>query len=301
MRILITGGSGFIGKTLTKSLSKDYRIFSPSHKELDILNRSSVDPYIKKNEIEIVIHCAIKGGPNLISETVVMFSNILRNANKLDKIIYFGSGAEYDKFRNLNKVSEEEIGKHIPSQDVGLSKLLCFKLGEKHRNVIYLRPFGVYGKYENYLQAFISNSIAKNLLGLPIKINQNIKFDYLFEDDLVQIVEYFLNHKTKFSDYNITPAKSITLEKIVKIINSISENSSKIELLNSGMNFTYTGNNKRLLTEVKNLTFTPYSIGIHKLFDYHKDRIVKLNKTAIIKDQYLTRLNINETSTKLSK
>lgn len=301
MRILITGGSGFIGKTLIGGLSKEHKIFSPTHKKLELLDAESVNKYIEKNKIKAIIHCAVKGGPDVLSETVSIFVNLVRNTEKIDKLIYFGSGAEYSKYRNLKKIKETEIGKIIPLDDFGLSKFICNEISKNNKTIINLRIFGAYGENENYLQAFISNSIVKNLLSLPIKINQNVLFDYLFASDIIPIVKHFLKHNAKYPDYNVTPDKSITLEKIAKIINKISGKPSEIKTLHRGMNFTYTGNNKRLKKEIKNLKFTDYNKGIKKLFDYHKKNIVKLDKTAIIQDQYLARLKINETSRKLSK
>lgn len=301
MRILITGGTGFIGKTLIGGLSKEHKIFSPTHKKLELLDAESVNKYIEKNKIEVIIHCAVKGGPDVLPETVSIFANLIRNTEKINKIIYFGSGAEYSKYRNLIKVKESEIGKIIPSDDFGLSKFICNEISKNNKKIINLRIFGIFGENENYLNAFISNSIVKNLLNQSIKINQNVKFDYLFANDLIPVVKYFLKHSAKYSHYNVTPDRSITLEKIAKIINKISDKPAEIKTLHGGMNFTYTGNNKRLKKEIKKLKFTDYDEGIKKLFDYHKKNIVKLNKTAIIQDQYLARLKINETSRKLSK
>ena len=49
-------------------------------------------------------------------------------------------------------------------------------------NVFNLRLFGVYGKYERYDLRPVSNNILRALSGLPIKIYQDMKLDYLFID-----------------------------------------------------------------------------------------------------------------------
>ena len=36
MKILVTGGAGFIGRNLIKTLEKDYDVFSPSSSQLDL-------------------------------------------------------------------------------------------------------------------------------------------------------------------------------------------------------------------------------------------------------------------------
>src|SRR5260221_1689805 len=291
MKILITGGTGFVGRNLAEGLRDKYSVFTPTHEELDVENFSYVEKYITAHKIDIIIHAALQGGDTVLETMLIMFASILRNAGKVDKIIYFGSGAEYAKIRDLKKVKEEEIGKYIPKDNYGLGKYICNQLASNEKKIINLRLFGIYGKYENYLFKFISNSIAKNLLGLPIQIKQDVLFDYLYIDDLIPVVEYFLNHQSPYRDYNITPNKSITLKEICEIINEITKIPSKISIGNKKQNFIYTGDDARILKTIPNLHFTSYEDGIGKLFSYHKDNIKKLDRNALIKDDYLARVS----------
>ena len=59
-KILVTGGSGMVGKNLIEFMqaSSDYQIFSPTSKELNLLNQYQVNSYFKKHSLDIVIHCA---------------------------------------------------------------------------------------------------------------------------------------------------------------------------------------------------------------------------------------------------
>jgi len=57
--ILITGGSGKLGKELKKVYPE---ALAPSHNELDIIDRESVFNYIKKNSPNIIIHAAALTG-----------------------------------------------------------------------------------------------------------------------------------------------------------------------------------------------------------------------------------------------
>jgi dTDP-4-dehydrorhamnose reductase len=55
MSILITGGTGLLGKELKKVF---VNYLSPTHQELDICNRNAVFDFFKKEDIDLVIHTA---------------------------------------------------------------------------------------------------------------------------------------------------------------------------------------------------------------------------------------------------
>ena len=65
MNIFITGSNGFIGSHLKEYLNKiysNYILFTPSSKELNLLDEVAVENYILLNKIDIIIHLANKGG-----------------------------------------------------------------------------------------------------------------------------------------------------------------------------------------------------------------------------------------------
>lgn len=302
-RIFITGTGGFIGKNLTRYLSSKYQLLTPSSRELDLLNTEKVRQFLKVNRPDYIIHAAAVGGSrdtkdlkDIVSKNLRMFFNLVQNENLTKKIIYFGSGAEYDKSRPLKKVKEEDFGKRIPSDDYGFSKYICAKytlVNQKH-NIICLRLFGIYGPYEKYLIRFVSNAIVKNLYCLPITINQNVYFDYLYVEDLMPIIDYFLNHNPHYNSYNISSGKKVDLLTIAKTINKISHFKSKIIIKHPGLNNEYSGSNRRLRKEIKSLRFTPLITGIQKLFRWYKTRLKTLDRQKICEDPYLQHCLVNK-------
>lgn len=300
IKILITGGSGFIGRNLKEYLQDNYQIFAPTHQELDLLDSARVRDYVKKNTIDIIIHSAVVGerkndigSKSNFKTNLRMFFNIVRCKDLVAKIINFGSGAEYDKSRALVNVKEEDFEKRIPIDDYGFYKYVCSKYILNSEKITTLRLFGVYGKHENYLFKFISNVIVKNLLKMPIEIGQNVYFDYLYIDDLVKIVGYFIEHDAKFRDYNVVSGEVVDLIEIVKIINKISDYKSRIIIKNKGLNLEYTADNSRLRRVIPNLMITPIDEGIRKLYRWYKIHLQEIDKEKVKEDHYLKHININ--------
>ena len=55
-KLVIFGGSGGLGKPLTKKLKKDFKVLSLSSKEVDITNFNEVKDFFSLNEIDIVVN-----------------------------------------------------------------------------------------------------------------------------------------------------------------------------------------------------------------------------------------------------
>ncbi len=289
MNILITGSNGFAGSHLKEYLNtKKFKLFTPSHKELDLLDENKVDNYFKTHKIDIVIHTAVVGGSrkeeaeeSALSQNLRMFFNILRNRNRFIKMIHCGSGAEYDKHFSITQVKEEDFDKRVPIDEYGYGKYLCSKYIENIENVVCLRIFALFGKGEDYRYRFISNAICRNLFNLPITMRQDVYFDYFNINDFVKIVGYFIENEAKHKFYNIGSGKRINLKTIAKMINEIAYKKSEIIVGKTGLNKEYTCNNKRLLTEITDFKFTRMEDSVKNLYLWYKVNKNKIDKKVL--------------------
>lgn len=57
-KILVTGASGFVGSRFVERWRNEYHILAPSHSELDITDRESVDSYFLRHTPDVVVHLA---------------------------------------------------------------------------------------------------------------------------------------------------------------------------------------------------------------------------------------------------
>ena len=258
--VLVTGSSGFIGKNIAEYLSEagdKYRVLSPLHRELELSDSAAVKEYFKRNKVDVVIHCANKGGSrktnydtgktDVVKNNLNMFFNLASCFGSSSRMIFLGSGAEYAREHYKPRMDEDYFDTYVPSDDYGFSKYVCSKYIEKSENIINLRLFGVFGKYEDFMYRFISNVIVKNLFGLPIVINQNVFFDYLYVNDLNKIISHFIEAKAKFKFYNAVRGESIDLISIAKLINQIADKPSEITVKHPGLNTEYSADNSRLV------------------------------------------------------
>jgi UDP-glucose 4-epimerase len=293
-KVLLTGGSGFIGKNIIESyLAKKYQIIAPKRTELDLVNYESVHNFFQKNKnFDVVIHSATRPGHRnaqdlngVFYDNCRMFFNLVKNSDSFGRLLNIGSGSIYDMCHYQPKMKEEFFGTTIPVDEHGFFKYVAGKHIEASENIIDLRVFGVFGKYEDYSIRFISNAICKAIFDLPITIKQNRKFDYIFIDDLMPILEFFIEKKVLHKSYNITPNKAIELLEIAEIIKKISQKDLEIKIFQTGFGLEYSGDNLRLKKEMPNFDFEKIEASINSLYQYYLKNKSALNLQLLLTDK----------------
>lgn len=289
-KILVTGSSGFIGRNLVERLQDVYDVFAPKRKELNLLEQENVEDYLRKNNFDIVIHAANTNNTRnkqttdyeVLDGNLRMFSNLERCHTYFDRMYYFGSGAEYDSQHYIPSMKEEYFDTYIPKDPYGFSKYLISKMSLQDSNIVGLRLFGVYGKYEEWERRFISNAICRVLTNRNIVIRQNVYFDYLWVNDLAEIMIWFIEHAPLYNQYNVCRGSKIDLYSLACIVKEKLESNCDIVIERKGLKLEYTGDNNRLLKELKDYSFTSFEESIHSLCDYYREHM------DVIHEEYLT-------------
>ncbi|MDP3842924.1 MAG: NAD-dependent epimerase/dehydratase family protein [Oxalobacteraceae bacterium] len=196
-RVLITGGSGFVGQALLRELLKRHYVVAPSRNEVDLTDGAlSLDLLVKEHRINFIVHLA--NPPEYTSNRAMggmltMLRNVLEVCRENNtRLIYPSSVALYSAYRTVGIVADQSLPP-FPKGPYGEAKLLCEILIENHRKLYgleyaLLRAPALYGDAGDRPK-FIYNFIGKARNNEPIRthryLNGDPKLDLLYVDDFV--------------------------------------------------------------------------------------------------------------------
>jgi len=245
--VLILGSTGFIGKFLTESLRELYNIHSPDRNELDLTNTQSVVSYFSAKTFDVVINCAAKVESDLshfdssvVTANLLIFNNLYQVRNCYKRLINFGSGAEFDRTTNINEANEDQIFTAVPKDHYGLSKNIISRMITSTDNFYTLRLFGVFGSDEP------QHRLLKKVKNNETVILQDRLFDYFYINDLLTVLDYFINHTPKYKDINVVYPEKITLSNFIEKFLTAHKVPSKNIILSDTRGLNYTGSAKKI-------------------------------------------------------
>ena len=213
-KYLITGGAGFIGANLIRTLVKKsntiihiieppganfWRLEDLKDKvqvhEINLINFAAINELVSSIKPDIIFHLASYGGlPTQKDQFMIYQVNLMGTVNLINacKSIGFecfvntGSSSEYGK----KEVPMKEEDVLEPNSDYGVAKAaatqFCYKEALMNKLPIYtIRPFSVYGDYEAPTR-LIPTVINKFLTKKPLQLsNPNNVRDFIYIDDMV--------------------------------------------------------------------------------------------------------------------
>jgi nucleoside-diphosphate-sugar epimerase len=213
MNILVTGGNGYIAKSLHKKLSPVYNIASITRNDFDLADYTQTLTWFEDKYFDVVIHTAISGGSrletddaNVIDNNLKMYYNLLRNSAHFNKFINIGSGAEL-----YNSTSPYGLSKRVIRDSI-LDK----------PNYYNLRVFGLFDEHE-LDQRFIKSNVLRYINKMPMSIHQNKHMDFFYMEDFVRVVQWYLTNNDVHKEFDCVYKKKYSLLDIAQIINRQSD------------------------------------------------------------------------------
>tara|TARA_A100001015_G_scaffold318784_1_gene439703 strand:- start:3169 stop:4125 length:957 start_codon:yes stop_codon:yes gene_type:complete len=256
-KILVTGGSGLVGKNLINYLFEiGYKsILYPSSKEVDFTNFNIADQYFKKHLPECVFSlAALVGG---------IYDNKLRPADfywinsqignitfhlsqkyKVKKLICAGAGCGYPL--NIKEpLEEKDIWNGLPqleSAAYSTAKKTLITQSEAYSkqynlNSSVIIPSNLYGEFDNFnldkshvIPALIHKFYIAQRNNKKVKVwgDGSSKRDFLYISDFVSALEHSM-HLNGSNVINVASGKQFSIRNVCDLLNEITGGGCKIE------------------------------------------------------------------------
>jgi UDP-glucuronate 4-epimerase len=255
MKILVTGGAGFIGSHLVDVLTArgesvvvidDFNDFyDPNIKRsnlrktpakifaADVCNRDQVNSIVQSEHPDVIVHLAARAGvrPSVLYPELYLRTNIFGTFNLLeaaksfgvDKFVFASSSSVYGATRQLpfreDQVLVQTLNPYASSKLAG--EHLCSNYSHLYGlKVVCLRFFTVYGPRQRpdlSIHKFTS-LIAR---GKPIEVygDGTARRDFTFIDDTIQGVLGAIEFEgSPFEIFNLGENQTVELNQVIRLI-----------------------------------------------------------------------------------
>lgn len=246
-KVLVTGGSGFLGSHLVSKLQKrGADVVAPSHKDYDLVKLSDIQAMYEDHPSEMVIHLAAKVGgiganrehpgsffyDNLMMGTQLMHEAYLR---KIPKFVALGTVCAYPKHTPV-PFKEDDLWNGYPEETnapYGLAKKMMLVQSQGYReeynfNSIFLLPVNLYGPNDNFdpesshvIPALIKkcvDAVDNDEKEIIVWGDGSASREFLYVEDAAEGILLAAEKYNKSEPVNIGSSYEITIKDLVEII-----------------------------------------------------------------------------------
>ena len=266
MKVLITGGAGFIGSHIIDALIDKYEIIvvddlstgslenidikSIKFIKGDISNKNFIDKLFNEYEFDYIIHlAAIASVQESILEplrthevnnnsTVYLLEKARKQNKKLKRFIFSSSAAVYGDEKTLPKKENSVIAPLTPyaidkysSEQFLMSYYRLYELP-----TVAFRFFNVFGPrqnpkspYSGVLSIFANEFITKEIPEITVFGDGEQSRDFIYVKNIVNAVLLAMNNKNMIGNvYNLGMGKETTLNQIISLFENITNKKVRI-------------------------------------------------------------------------
>lgn len=295
MKILVTGGSGMVGKALQKILPD--AIYAS--REYDLTDQGDVEVMMARYEPDAVIHLAarvsgiqenIRRPASHFDDNVLMNTMVLSAARRRGVKRFIGvlSTCVYPDVATKYPMEENQLHESVPAPtnfSYGYAKRMMAVQIEAYNkqydtNYQYVIPCNIYGLNENlnentshFLGALIkkiydakkSGGSKIQLMGSGVALRQ-----FMFADDFARVLKLTLENNITES-FNVCPDGNISIKDITDIALSACDATYlqvEWDTTKPDGQLNKQASNKKLNYLFKNFNFTPLFLGIKTTYQH---------------------------------
>jgi len=308
MRILITGGAGFLGSFVVDKLKKQgcRDIFIPGSKDYDLVQMEAVKRVYQDSKPDIVIHLAAKVGgigANRANPGKFFYDNLMMGVQMMEigkqvgieKFVALGTICCYPKFTSV-PFKEKDLWNGYPEETnapYGLAKKMLLVQSQAYRqqygfNSIFLMPVNLYGPGDNFnpesshvIPALIKkcfDAIREDKDKIVVWGTGKATREFLYAEDAAEAIVLATEKYNKPDSVNIGAGFEISIKDLITLIAELTEFKGKIIWDTSKPD----GQPRRCLDTTKaKIEFgfvaqTDFREGLKKTIDWYKNNYVKV-------------------------
>jgi GDP-L-fucose synthase len=257
-RVVVTGGSGFLGSFIVDRLQKtDWcgKVLIPRKETFDLRTAKAVKQMYKKMRPDIVIHlAAVVGGigANRANPASFFYDNLMMGIHTMhyahqfgvEKFVSIGTVCAYPKFTPV-PFREDDLWNGYPEETnapYGIAKKMLLVQAQAYRqqydfNSIYLLPVNLYGPRDNFdletshvIPALIRKFIQSQKFREPVVVwgDGSPTREFLYVEDCAEAIILATERYNKSDPVNIGAGFEISIKDLVNLIARLTEYDGEI-------------------------------------------------------------------------